>query len=145
MTTLERDKEILDLIDKIIIDAPEHYNIPVDQILKDFGLENIGYLNIGVKNGIHNLGYGVVIHKQGFFPSLVLTDLGREVKRLGGHYNYKKQIQIEETRNQLKYDAELKNLKSSTRLNAFLYKTKWLPLIISILALIISLVALLNK
>jgi hypothetical protein len=143
MALTKRDIEVIDLIDKVIQLCPEHSVFYIGNIIEEeLNLPDKKYLANEVRSGMYNLGYIDIMQVVALISNVTLSDLGKEVKRLGGHYNYIKWIENEERKEQVKYEAEVRNLESSTRLNDWLYKTKWLPLILSIIALIVSLLAL---
>lgn len=145
MALSENDKEVLDLIDLVIQQCPEHTVFYIGTIIEeDLNLSDKKYLADKVRSGMYNLGYIEITQIINLLSNITLSDFGKEVKRLGGHYKYIKWLENEDKKEQIKYEAEVKNLESSTKLNDWLYRTKWLPLILSIIALIVSLIALLK-
>lgn len=71
-----------------------------------------------------------------------LTDLGRLAKDNGGYNKYLESQKLEEKDAKEKSIAEIENLHLTNQINKFLYKTRWLPHILSILAFIISILSL---
>lgn len=75
---------------------------------------------------------------------VLMTNLGREVKRLGGHFKYleKEKQEIKAITN--KSNLEIQLLKTTIKQNNHLYKTRNWNYIVSGIAIVISIVALFN-
>src|SRR5690606_15200269 len=67
-----------------------------------------------------------------------LTDYGREVKSLGGHFAYLAAQKANKDFSNRMTEVEFENLQYEIKINKWLLKTKWLPHVISILAIIVS-------
>lgn len=80
-----------------------------------------------------------LIHKS-FSDSLdiTLTKHGNDVVNQGGWLKYLENEKNEAEFSKEKTKIELENLTTSTKLNKFLLKTKWLPHIVSVISIIFS-------
>ncbi|MEO4005818.1 hypothetical protein [Flavobacterium sp. CAU 1735] len=130
-------QEVEDFIDEFISKWPSYneyfvYDILVDTMKTDKGvyLYNLARFLL-VQRGIIKTG--------GAFDEL--TDYGRQIKSKGGYKKYLEEINSLERKQKYRTELELKNLEITTDLNKWLYKTKWLPHILSILAFLISIAA----
>jgi hypothetical protein len=80
-----------------------------------------------------------LIHKSfSICLDITLTKHGTDVINQGGWLKYLENEKKDAEFNKEKSKIELENLKTSTRLNKFLLKTKWLPHIVSIILIAFS-------
>ncbi|WP_163411606.1 hypothetical protein [Flavobacterium ajazii] len=86
---------------------------------------------------------------KGTIFNIILKNLKLIEPVIGENYNYTltkegynftsfKDIESKELALKLKEDAELENIITSTKVNKWLLKTKWYPLVISIIAVLVS-------
>lgn len=90
-----------------------------------------------IGNKLVELGYAEL---EGPFH-VKITDLFREVNYAGGHFEYLKQVE-KQRKEDIKYNAEVNSLHSTHKNNIWFYKTRWVPHILSGVAFIISVIAL---
>lgn len=134
----EDEEKIFKYIDKIIEFFPKYekdvfasliHKMDCKEDLSD--IQNVGNtmlrLNIFEKVGSHFIQF---------------SPLGREIKDFGNYSLYLEHLAKLKDLETYKQKKEIENLESSIKMNKWLLKTKWLPHIFSIIALIISLIAL---
>lgn len=73
---------------------------------------------------------------------LIITYRAQQIIKNGGWLTQCKLVLVEEEKEEEKRKLELANLKWSTRVNKWLFKTRWLPHLLALAALIVSLFAL---
>jgi hypothetical protein len=93
----------------------------------------------------------LILESKGFarklstIPSLELLPDGRDIVKSGGYIKH-----LEKIKSEKEEDARLKKIKadldeSNLRLTGFYYKWRWVPFVLSIAAIILSLIALFWK
>lgn len=138
--SVEDEKRAFEYIDKIIEFFPKYEKDIFASLIhrmdyKDelSSIQNIGNtmlrLNIFEKKGDHFIQF---------------SPLGREIKDFGNYSLYLEHLTKLKNLETYKQKKEIKNLESPIKINKWLLKTKWLPHIFSVIALIISLIALLT-
>lgn len=132
----EDDKRITSWVDKIT-KLPIDYDFELDHIIQRTNIPNAEEDIFAIGAKLKELGYAKM---QDPFHGIA-TPLFMEVKRSGGHYKYQEAL-LEKEKADKKYEIEIKNLHSSNQMNEWLYKYRKLPYVLSILAFIISLIAL---
>lgn len=136
--SVEDEKNVFEWIDRIIEFFPKYekdifasliHKMECKENLPE--IQNIGgtmlRLNIFEKVGDHFIQF---------------STLGHEIKDIGNYSLYLEHLSKLKDLETYKQKKEIENLESSIRMNKWLLKTKWLPHIFSIIALIISLIAL---
>lgn len=134
----EDEEKIFKYIDKIIEFFPKYEKDVFASLIHKMDckedlseIQNVGNtmlrLNIFEKVGSHFIQF---------------STLGREIKDFGNYSLYLEHLAKLKDLETYKQKKEIENLESSIKMNKWLLKTKWLPHIFSIIALIISLIAL---
>jgi len=134
----EDEEKIFKYIDKIIEFFPKYEKDVFASLIHKMDckedlseIQNVGNtmlrLNIFEKVGSHFIQF---------------SPLGREIKDFGNYSLYLEHLAKLKDLETYKQKKEIENLESSIKMNKWLLKTKWLPHIFSIIALIISLIAL---
>lgn len=137
------EKITVDLLDKTIKRLPDFHQFGLlDFIIQASEDDNIfdGNIRKDVKIMLVKLKYVESIRPTS--QKYILTQLGRAVKGSGGHYAYLESLaeSLQEEKDHKK--IEFLSNKSTAELNTYLYKTRWLPHILALIATIISIIAL---
>ncbi|HEY5463230.1 MAG TPA: hypothetical protein VIJ95_08235 [Hanamia sp.] len=82
--------------------------------------------------------YIIKTGQSGFY--FKLTDLGREVKKAGGHFAYLKKLEEKELVDNLRQKLNDEKLKYDVKISKRIFKTYWWTFSFALIALIISLV-----
>lgn len=143
---------IIDVADKIIDILPEFSDVFTLDIQSNL-LEQAKDIEDESKiNSKYSKAYDLILSqgyisplKSSSIPKTILTDLGREVKRSGGHNQYLQKLDLEKNREETRRELEAKNIETSIKLNEYLLKTKWLPHLLSLIALVVSVIAILKN
>lgn len=131
---------VYDLVDFVLTEAPPLRSFTIDNLLKSSRRSYHPTVRIDALRFLESNGY---IEKTPT-GSLILTSLGREARGYGGYYKYEDKLTLDSIAATEKEMVELGNLESSQMVNNYLYKTRWIPHILSLIALIVSLIALLK-
>lgn len=134
----EEEKKVFEHIDRIIEFFPKYEKDIFASLIHKIdykdelpSIQNIGNtmlrLNIFEKVGDHFIQF---------------SPLGREIKDFGNYSLYLEHLAKLKNLEVYKQKKEIENLESSIKMNKWLLKTKWLPHIFSIIALIISIIVL---
>lgn len=93
---------------------------------------------------IKNIGYTMLklqILETKIQGVIQFSDFGRIIKEHGNYSKYLNVLNEQKQKQIIKEQKEIENLNFSITLNKWLIRTKWLPHLLSILALIISLIS----
>jgi hypothetical protein len=90
---------------------------------------------------------GVIEKPKAFYThhTYQLSTHGLEIMSHGGRRAYDKKKKDDLDFEQRRRSAELDNLESSTKVNKWMLKTRWLPHILSILSVLVAILALLKS
>ncbi|MDR3704346.1 MAG: hypothetical protein P4L28_00380 [Paludibacteraceae bacterium] len=133
---INEKQELDELVDKIINKCPEHTRFSLYDLIYSFNEpeKKISYYDDQKKLAKYLESFGYFDQEKYF---ITLNEHGRETKRNGGHLKSLQLKKEESERRTEKENLEVDQLR-------WFVKTKWLPLIFSGLALIISILALLR-
>jgi hypothetical protein len=133
----EKDKA---LFNYIILNAKSEFTIE-SVVAKTLDISQNRKLIERVSIFLEEEGF-ITVHNTTFY-TFKLSEKGRVVKKLRGYENYFEHVESEAKKIKAKEDAEFESARSTAELNTWLLKTRWLPHILSGLAIIISVIALL--
>lgn len=134
----EDEKRIFEWIDRIIEFFPKYE--------KDIFASLIHKMNckeeLPIINNIGNTMLKLNIFEKVGDHFIQFSSFGREIKDFGNYTSYVEHLTKLKNVETYKQKKEIENLESSIKMNKWLLKTKWLPHIISLIALIASILAL---
>lgn len=131
----QKENEDIELMDEVLLNCEEfdQFNLIKLLIYLHTDMKKCQFYVDKIEIMLKSFGYVEVRE----FHHMKLTPLGREIRNNGGHLKSLEKKKEESERKTEKEKLEVKQLK-------WFVKTKWLPLIFSGLALIISILALLK-
>lgn len=137
------DNQVIDAILRRMTQSPHSCNISHhlnDLYGSEFGETHHDYFYKVI------LGYGLGernSYKAG--RHLIITLKGEQIVRNGGWLAEVDKMEREAQAQAQKEEDELENLKWNTLVNKSLYKTRWLPHVLAVIAIVVSLIALFKK
>jgi hypothetical protein len=134
----EEEKIVFDWIDKVVEFLPEFESDMFKSLMHNMNCTESD-------NIIKCIGYTMLrlnileLRSESFIQ---FSEFGRLVKKHGNYSKYLNWVESQKILEENRQQTELENLKYSIQMNKWLLRTKWLPHLLSLLALIIALIAL---
>ena len=133
----EEEKLIFEWIDKVIEFFPEFEKDIFSSIMHSLNCNENNSIVQGVGSTMLRLNIFEKVENYG----VQYSNFGREVKKHGNYSKYKEYSNLKKEKEKFKHTKEMENLEFSIKMNKWLLKTKWLPHILSALALILSILS----
>ncbi|MFP9098315.1 hypothetical protein ACLI09_04615 [Flavobacterium sp. RHBU_24] len=134
-----KEVAIINFIDKLMILFPNYQDFMVDTFINQLEDKRAKRIDFEIEAVLKQMNYITNIRSS---SRVSMTDLGRTVKQAGGHFNFLKAIEQEQEWIKKREKLEIDNLETTISQNRHLYNTRWHTYILSVIAIVISIIAL---